>query len=163
MQLRRDHSLRRAVSPSPLSDIRLIGSTRADGDFAYEVLERTMRSYAVATYGHWVEHPTRSTIAAEAAAGKLEIILLRKTRVGILHVELVPEHVFLKKLFILPEHQRAGIGGHLLQSVLQRARAAQLPVRLRVLRVNPAMSLYEKHGFRVVEQTTQAYFMEHAP
>jgi hypothetical protein len=43
------------------------------------------------------------------------------------------------------------------------AREANLPIRLRVLAVNPAKALYERLGFVVVEMTPERQFMEGAP
>ena len=61
------------------------------------------------------------------------------------------------------EYQRRGIGSKLVERLLAEARSARLPLRLRVLRVNPAFRLYQRMGFRVVEATPERYFMEHLP
>lgn len=121
-----------------------------------------MREHVVATFGSWPEAQGRAAVATDAGAGKLEIILSGDSRVGILHLEWMPDHLSLEKLFILPEFQRCGIGSWALQAVLSRAQHAHLRVRLRVLKVNPAKALYGGHGFRVVSETRERYFMEHA-
>lgn len=48
----------------------------------------------------------------------------------------------------------------MIQVLLQEAFDQYLPVRLRVLKVNPARRLYERLGFKVVEEADTHYLME---
>jgi len=55
-------------------------------------------------------------------------------------------------VYVLPQFRRAGIGGQLLARILDCGRAAGIEqCDLNVLAGNPAKSLYEKHGFSVLE------------
>jgi ribosomal protein S18 acetylase RimI-like enzyme len=55
-------------------------------------------------------------------------------------------------VYVLPEFRRGGIGAALLARILEWGRAAGgEECELNVLSTNPAKSLYEKHGFSVVE------------
>ncbi len=63
--------------------------------------------------------------------------------------------------YIVPKYQRRGIGAHVLHLVVAGARASGLPVRVRILRVNPAKHFYERHGFKVVSETPERFFIEH--
>jgi GNAT superfamily N-acetyltransferase len=67
------------------------------------------------------------------------------------------EHVVATwgQLFILPAHQGQGVGRHLVENLIAEAAHAGLPIRLRVLRVNPARLFYEKLGFVVTESTPE--------
>lgn len=56
----------------------------------------------------------------------------------------------LVDIALLPECRNAGIGQHLLDTLLARAAVARKPVRLHVMRTNPAQHLYERLGFRRV-------------
>lgn len=135
----------------------------SDSEFAYLTLERTMREYALATWGNWLESEAREQTASDAKSGRSQIVQLGSQPVGLLRVDRFTTHLQLDQLFIMPEHQRQGIGGHVLRLVLSEAGAAGLPVRLRVLRVNPARHFYERHGFTVTSGTPQRFFMECAP
>jgi ribosomal protein S18 acetylase RimI-like enzyme len=53
----------------------------------------------------------------------------------------------LVDIALLPEYRGHGIGMELLQKLIAQARAAGKPVRLQVMRTNPAMHLYERLGF----------------
>ena len=122
-----------------------------------------MREHVLATWGAWNDDEVRHNIAESIAAGYTQIIELGDASIGIHVVERAPDHIQLWRIFILPEYQRRGIGSQLIERLLAEARSARLPLRLRVLRVNPAFKLYERMGFKVVQTTPERYFMEHSP
>jgi GNAT superfamily N-acetyltransferase len=63
----------------------------------------------------------------------------------------------------LPNYQRAGIGTALISQLIEEADRSSLPIRLRVLVVNPAKQFYESFGFVVTEATPEFFLMEKAP
>ena len=121
-----------------------------------------MRGHALATFGTWNEEEARQRCSRNIEAGFTQIMELEGVQIGIYVVERAPDHVQLLQIFILPDYQRRGIGSRLIERLLAEARAARLPLRLRVLRVNPAFELYQRMGFRVVQETPERYFMEHS-
>jgi len=60
----------------------------------------------------------------------------------------------------LPEYQRAGIGSGLLETLLAEARQSNLPLRIHVEKFNPALQLYERLGFRRIEDQEVYFLME---
>jgi orotate phosphoribosyltransferase len=60
---------------------------------------------------------------------------------------------------IHPEYQRKGIGTTLINNIIADSAQNMKPVRLRVLKVNPAKGLYERLGFSTVEETSTHYIM----
>jgi GNAT superfamily N-acetyltransferase len=143
------------------TEVSLRPATADDAEFAYRTTWDTMRDYVLATWGTWNEDEVRCNIAESIAAGHTQVIELADSRIGIHAVERAPDHIQLWRIFILPEYQRRGIGSDLIERLLAEARGAGLPVRLRVLRVNPAFALYKRMGFKVTEATPERYFMEH--
>ena len=142
-------------------DISLRRAQASDSEYAYEAL-LTMRPYAELTWGSWSETYGRAHTAADAEAGRSQIIHLASVPVGLLCVDKLETHLQLNALYILPRYQRRGIGAHVLRLVLEDACTSGRPVRLRVLRVNPARHFYEGHGFRVVSETPERFIMEHS-
>ena len=122
-----------------------------------------MREYVLATWGTWNEDVARRRSSEHIAASCTRIIELANTAIGIQVVEREHDCIRLAQLFILPAYQRRGIGSSLIACLLAEAQSARLPLRLRVLRVNPAFALYQRMGFNVVEATPERYFMEHPP
>lgn len=61
------------------------------------------------------------------------------------------EAVVAVDIAILPDRRGAGIGTHLLATLLELADREARPCQLEVLRDNPARRLYERLGFRVTD------------
>ena len=144
-----------------VAGITLRPAAPEDVEFACRVSRETMRGHALATFGTWNEDDVRQRCSSNIAAGFTQIIELKGVQIGIYVVERPPDHVQLLQIFILPDYQRRGIGSSLIERLLAEARASNLPLRLRVLRVNPAFELYQRMGFKVVQETPERYFMEH--
>ena len=62
----------------------------------------------------------------------------------------------------MSEFQRRGIGSGLLDLLIRESEGARLPIHLRILKVNPALSLYERKEFRVVRHENPYVYMEKA-
>ena len=122
-----------------------------------------MQDYAVATWGTWWEEETRRETLEQVSSGGTEIIEHHRVSIGVQRVERPESHIQLEQLYILREFQRRGFGTELLERLFVEARASNLPIRLRVLAVNPARRLYERLGFIVVESTPERHFMEWMP
>ena len=148
--------------PMP-SKVTLRIATSADADFACEVVDRTIRVYAERTFEKWPAAEAHARATGDAGAGRLQIIELDGQPIGIMKVERTDTHIQLHQLFILPEYQRRGIGSGLLEGLLTEAGQSGLPVRLRVLRVNPAKGLYERYGFRVTSEEPERFYMQRTP
>ena len=80
-----------------------------------------------------------------------DIILLQGRPVGCLYVARGPEDIRVLDLTILPGHQKAGIGTHLLQQVMAEAASAGKTVSLHVESFNPALPLFARLGFYTKE------------
>jgi ribosomal protein S18 acetylase RimI-like enzyme len=61
---------------------------------------------------------------------------------------------------LLPEYCNRGIGSTLLRQLQSEAAAAGKPLRIHVERFNPALRLYERLGFRVIDDRGVYLFME---
>lgn len=64
---------------------------------------------------------------------------------------------------LLPEHRRGGIGTRLLTEILAEAGAAGRPVQIHVERFNPARHLYERLGFRQIDDHGVYLLLERGP
>ena len=80
----------------------------------------------------------------QAEAG---IILLGELPIGRLLVNESDREISLVDIALMPEYRNLGIGARMIQQLLTRATNARKPVRLHVLKSNPALTLYERLGF----------------
>lgn len=85
------------------------------------------------------------------------IILCDGQVIGLLKLGLLPTSLHIRQFQILPEFQSRGIGAKVLELVKRKAHEQSLPITLNVLLKNPAKSLYERAGFKVIEQNDFEY------
>jgi len=72
--------------------------------------------------------------------------------VGRLYRELRTDEIRIVDIALLSAARGHGIGGRLMRRILAEAGAADLMVRIHVERTNPARHLYDRLGFRLVEE-----------
>jgi ribosomal protein S18 acetylase RimI-like enzyme len=80
------------------------------------------------------------------------VVLLDGEAIGRLDVDRTDDEVRLLEVQVLPEHRGRGVGTALLGALLAEADARRVPLRLHVEATNPARSLYERAGLRVVSE-----------
>ena len=71
--------------------------------------------------------------------------------------------LLLDNIALAPELRNQGIGTIVIRDVLDIAKRRAIPVRLNVLKVNPAAKLYERLGFVRTGVDQHRYFMEASP
>ena len=94
---------------------------------------------------------------------RFELVLVDGEPAGRLYVDRRADEIRLIDIALLPEFRRRGIGGRLMRQVLEEGRAAGLPVQIHVEQNNPAMRLYDRLGFRRVEDQGVYYLMRWEP
>jgi ribosomal protein S18 acetylase RimI-like enzyme len=71
-----------------------------------------------------------------------------------------PQYWEVAQFQIEPALQSRGLGAELLTQIVSDAKQTSLPVRLSVLKGNPALKLYERLGFKVVGEDASAFQMQ---
>lgn len=94
---------------------------------------------------------------------ELSIVLLDGEPAGRLYIDRREDEIRLIDIALMPEHRGQGIGGRLMEDLLDEGREAGLPVRIHVERFNPALRLYQRLGFEQVEDQGPYYLMEWQP
>ena len=80
-----------------------------------------------------------------------EVIVVDEREAGRLYLWEGPKEIRVVDVAILPDARRGGVGTRLLGDVKARAAAAGKAVTIHVEKMNPARALYERLGFRLVE------------
>jgi GNAT superfamily N-acetyltransferase len=91
-----------------------------------------------------------------------QIIQADGVDIGLLKVEERVDCIYLGDIQIQHEYRNSGIGTSLIELVIQSASITHKPVRLRVLRGNPAKNLYLRLGFREIEIFDDCDILERA-
>jgi ribosomal protein S18 acetylase RimI-like enzyme len=131
-----------------------------DAPLFYQLTDLTMRGFILATWGRWDEARVQSESHTNSRSPNAQIIEVDNIGIGVFRVARYPTHIELEQIYLLPEYQRMGIGTVLINRLITEAKESIVPVRLRVLVVNPAKKLYECLGFVVTETTPEFFYME---
>ena len=94
------------------------------------------------------------------AGASFEVVVADGREVGRLYLWEGPSEVRIVDVALLPEARRGGIGTRLVRDVQERAAAAGKAVTIHVERMNRALALYERLGFRLVEDKGVYLFLE---
>jgi len=78
---------------------------------------------------------------------RFDLIELDGAPIGRLYVQRTSDEIRVIDIALLPECRGRGLGGALLQGILDEAGATGRPVRLHVERWNPAQRLYRRLAF----------------
>jgi ribosomal protein S18 acetylase RimI-like enzyme len=138
-------------------------SNANDAPLFYRVIEQTMREFIIATWGRWNESRVLKESHEDNISPNAQVIQIGDVAVGVFLVERFATHIQLEQIYLLPEYQRLGIGSALIHSLIRESCQSQLPIRLRVIAINPAKKFYEKIGFLVTEVTSEFFLMEKVP
>lgn len=94
---------------------------------------------------------------------KIEVIQDGNESIGRLRV-VRGDDIYIGGLQILPEYRGKGIGTEVLEGLIKEAEDAGKKITLEVFHNNPrAQNLYEKLGFRVIQENEKQKIMEYVP
>ena len=135
-------------------------ATASDAEFAREVHHRAYQDVVSAQFGGWDEAEQDRFFAETWTRFGHEILLCDGVPCGYIGIDTNTEFIELRELVILPAFQGRGLGSAILTELTARARGAGIPLRLRVLIKNRAVSLYGRFGFRETGVTATHRLME---
>ena len=131
----------------------------SDIEFVFHLMKVALGPHIVATWGEFDEAAQRARFDRVTRVGDHKIVEVAGTPIGCI-CALDKEHeLHIVRIFLLPEHQNRGIGTRIIEDLLASAKVKGVPARLRVLKANPACRLYERLGFRIIDETETDYEM----
>ena len=83
--------------------------------------------------------------------------------IGRLYLRDVPDDLHIIDISLIPENRGKGIGGAIMQDILDQARGRGKGVSIHVERNNPARSLYARLGFEMIEDRGVYDFLRARP
>lgn len=111
-----------------------------------------MRVYVEPIWG-WHEDWQEEYFRKKFDTKDRQIIVIDGRDAGVLVVEELPDEIHISLIEILPEFQGRGTGTMILNRLTREATSRQTLLSLHVLRTNqPAKRLYERLGFRIIEE-----------
>jgi ribosomal protein S18 acetylase RimI-like enzyme len=137
--------------------ITLRPALSADYSFALSLYVQTIKPLATA-WMPWVDHEQEAQFASLWRPDDTWIITLIGQEIGWVEFRQTGDETFLKQLYVVPLHQRRGIGSQVMRRLNEQGRTAK-PMALFVLKNNPAFRFYKRHGFEVVQETHSTFVM----
>ena len=130
-------------------------ATAHDETFLFQLYASTRDEFSLL---NWDEQQKQALIKMQYDARRFQyeesytraensIILSGEIPVGRLFVNEIDREITLVDIALMPTYRNLGIGATLIRQLLDRAVGAGKPVRLHVLKSNPALRLYQRLGF----------------
>ncbi len=125
----------------------------ADIPLLYMVHRSAMYGYVDQMWG-WDEDDQAARFQCYASVSPLQVIEVDGQPAGFMHIEQTADAMEVVNIELAAAVQGRGIGTALLEQAVADARKERLPLRLQVLKVNPAAQrLYARLGFEKIGET----------
>ena len=96
-------------------------------------------------------------------ATQVRIIGVGSSDVGWLQSTMRDDGLFVAQLFVDGPFQRQGIGTEVMNRLIGKAARLDQAVRLAVVKINPALRLYERLGFHTAPEDARKFYMKRDP
>jgi ribosomal protein S18 acetylase RimI-like enzyme len=138
--------------------------TACDKDFAFarDVYFETMRWIIERLFG-WDLAREEKHFAQFFKLEEVRIITANEQEVGWIQEQVEDTTINLGSFYVMPGMQRRGIGTQVLQMLLARARNQSKAITLAVVKINPALQFYQKHGFRITHEDKHKFYLRADP
>jgi len=137
-------------------------ATPADYDFIYQVKKVALGAYTAVTWG-WDEAFLSAHFAEGFDPAEHQVIVADLQDIGELAIENGESDINLAGIYILPQFQRRGFGSAVTKDLISEGKLSGRPVRLQVLKVNPAKLLFEFLGFNLIEEKQNHFVLGVGP
>lgn len=158
------------TEPSSLSSrVTFRDVTTADREFLFQVFESASRSNFMdaGLADESLEQILEMQFAAQDRgysqtfpAADRKLICLSGKPVGRLYVSRTQNEIRLVEMTLLENVRNQGVGACVIRELINEAVELQVPLRLSVAFSNRALSLYQRLGFREIEQQSTTFTME---
>ena len=143
-------------------DVYLRAYQAQDFNFARQLYSETM-SWVIERLFGWDQAHQEASFAGWFHPEEISIIVADGVDVGWIQQREDAGAIFLGSIYVRPEMQRRGIGTRVLQMLLDLGRQRSQPVTLAVMKINPAIALYERLGFRITHEDEHKLYMRADP
>ncbi len=133
--------------------VTLTEAQESDRAFFIEVHHLAYRTHIEAMFG-WDADLQREYANSAFDSENIFIVWLDGEQVGVVGLDILPDFVWLKQLYILPTYQRKGVGGFVVRWAIGISQSRKKELRLQTLKVNvSAVEFYQRYGFEISEET----------
>ena len=105
----------------------------------------------------------KASFRRQWVASEVRIIEHGGTDIGWLQSAIRDGALFLGQLFVEPAFQGQGIGTQVMNILIAEATGAGRAMTLGVVKINPALRLYQRLGFRITHEDARKFYMRREP
>ncbi|WP_074409841.1 MULTISPECIES: GNAT family N-acetyltransferase [Aquimarina] len=141
-----------------MEKLELIKAQESDKDFLFKLRKVTMVEHLeeMGIFLSDEEHLSRIDFQYDNAY----VILKSNQRAGVLKYIETEHAIEILQIQVLPEYQGHGIGKYVIKDIIETAKASNKDMVLKVLKENPARYLYERMGFKTVDEDKYEFHMQ---
>ena len=128
--------------------------------FIYNLKKEVYQEYVEKIYGEWNEENQKKLFNKfmKENSKNIELIYLKDKLVGFYNGKLKDDKSYeIDNICIMPEYQNRGIGTAVLKEILFENKDKE--IILQCFKENPASKLYERMGFKKIEENETHYIM----
>jgi ribosomal protein S18 acetylase RimI-like enzyme len=139
-------------------EITLRQAKAKDFEFLWNLHKATMKSYVKQIWG-WDDEFQEEYFKNRFHYKDNQLILLDKEPIGAIEIHDRERELFIATFEITPKFQNKGIGSTVLERIINTSDNKQKPLKLQVLKVNPAKRFYKRYGFKIVDEKEHHFIM----
>ena len=137
-------------------------ATQDDYDFMKRVGHDGLRPH-VEAYRTWNQDIEDEGFRQIFDPHRQSIVVAEGVDAGYVHLVEDAEGLWIAGIYLDGPHRARGLGGAVLNQLVDQAHLEGLPIRLRVHKTNPAVTLYQRYGFQVETESETQFVMVRYP
>lgn len=145
-----------------MNSIQFRRAAPADMDWAYQLFKKGLQQHIERTWG-WDELFQHHSFMENIPAAHFTIVTAQGEDIGGYYLKPYDTHLYLDMLLVEPGHQNLGYGTRIIRRLQKQAEQQQLPIKLNVLKINPAFHFYQRLGFVIESEDDIRYRLEYRP
>lgn len=145
-----------------VNDFLLRRGESKDESWLFQLFKTTMQDYIDAAWG-WEELLQKEGFITSLPARDFQILQLGDDNIGCIYLSEKTEFLVLDMILVEPGIQKQGYGSQLMNWAKTRAMDSRQPIKLSVLKTNPAVQFHVRHGFEIVEEDEHSLKMQWLP
>ena len=137
----------------------LVPADDSDRDYFENLSELVYRDLLERQVGNWDADRERNKFNQKWQEHNFQKVYLSGELIGGFWVQEFESYHQLREIQIHPNYQNQGIGTKILLDLIEQCSRKKVEFRLRVLKLNPSVTLYQRLGFKVLGENEHQYFM----
>ncbi|HEY1884077.1 MAG TPA: GNAT family N-acetyltransferase [Candidatus Cybelea sp.] len=135
-------------------------ATTGDREFVESVYFESHRWLIERLFGWRGDEVEHARFAQHYKEAQTTIVAIEGEDTGWLSVDRRSGVITVEQVYIAAKWRNRGIGTQLLSGLIAEAAAAGIPLRLSTAKINPALRLYERLGFRAIGESEHKVLLE---